>query len=362
MPGVPHWFENLLPEQGTELRRRLCAAHGLREGQSFALLEALGGDLVGAVRTVPAEVEGEPVVVDAKNPDASVDRASPAGAATRVPRGLSALPGAQLKLSMSMLDHRLVVPAQGETGEWLVKFGGDKYGDLAAVEAATMSWARQAGFDVPAHHCVPVADLLDLPFEGAMAPMAYAIRRFDRRDDGTRVHQEDLCQALDLPPGNKFGWWPVVTFDGALRFVTDVCGEEQGREMARRMGFCIAAGNGDAHLKNWSLEWGDRTRPVLAPCYDLVSTISFATLGWTSGPEGPSLALRLGGAKRFDHIDLSALTKLRSHSQQTWAAEELRAGVERAAAAWKDVEKDAPSAMRVALETHRRRVPILHAF
>jgi serine/threonine protein kinase HipA of HipAB toxin-antitoxin module len=74
------------------------------------------------------------------------------------------------------------------------------------------------------------------------------------------VHQEDLCQALDQDPENKHGGRDPsrrIAFDGALELVTDVCGEPSGRQMATRMGFCVAAGNGDAHLKNWSLAWGE---------------------------------------------------------------------------------------------------------
>ncbi len=46
---LPAWFENLLPERDSSLRRRLAALHGLREGQSYDLLRALGRDLIGAV-------------------------------------------------------------------------------------------------------------------------------------------------------------------------------------------------------------------------------------------------------------------------------------------------------------------------
>ena len=97
---------------------------------------------------------------------------------------------------------------------------------------------------------------------------------------------------------------PHVSLDGTLRFVTDVCGEANGREMARRIGFSIASGNG-AHLKNWSLLWGNKTRPTLAPCYDLLATISWGQrLGWDNPerPEGPSLALRVGGEHRFARL------------------------------------------------------------
>ena len=47
--GLPAWFENLLPDAGSVLRRRICEQHGLRESDSAALLRALGHDLPGAV-------------------------------------------------------------------------------------------------------------------------------------------------------------------------------------------------------------------------------------------------------------------------------------------------------------------------
>lgn len=39
------------------------------------------------------------------------------------------------------------------------------------------------------------------------------MERFDRRSDGSRVHHEDLCQALGFRPLNKYG-----DHDDAIRF------------------------------------------------------------------------------------------------------------------------------------------------
>lgn len=41
-------------DDGSALRQRLCAAHGLREGNRFQLLAAIGGDLPGAVEVHPS--------------------------------------------------------------------------------------------------------------------------------------------------------------------------------------------------------------------------------------------------------------------------------------------------------------------
>jgi len=238
---LPCWFENLLPERESLLRARLSGAYGLREGQSFELLRVLGHDLTGAVEVRAGADFGEdratPVVADNTDQDAELASSSP-GASVR----FSALAGMQLKFSMSMVNQRLAISARSRDSLWIVKLAGTAYDELAEVETATMTWARHAGFDVPEHFTVPFEALDGIPdgwAEGAMP--AFAIRRFDRRPDGSKIHQEDLCQALGLRPRDKYGdQGPSVTLEGALRLVDDACGERDGREMARRIGFMIA--------------------------------------------------------------------------------------------------------------------------
>lgn len=363
VPMLPAWFENLLPERDGELRRRLCAVWGLRKGQSYELLARLGGDLLGAV-SVRDGAAGPLGLVEPGRDEVEVPGVAGLFEHAGSPAPyLSALTGMQLKFSMSMIDHRLVLPATGRTGAWIVKLAGSSFPLLAEIEDTTMRWAQCSGFDVPEHFVVPLEELTGLPVEPQEHQAnAFAIRRFDRRDDGTRVHQEDLCQALDQDPDNKFGVKDPsrrIGFDGALQLVTDVCGEPSGREMARRMGFCVAAGNGDAHLKNWSLSWGERERPVLTPCYDFVCTIAWRSqLGWGL-PGGPALALRVGGVGRFAELDDEALGRLTRRTRIGWAKDEMLEGARLALAAWRELEPDAPDPMRVAVREHLTLVPML---
>jgi len=352
--GLLPWFENLLPEEGGELRRRLCALFDLREGQSFLLLKALGTDLPGAVELIGDEDKDEQL-----STTLSVDNDA---AHPEMAGHFSSLAGMQLKFTMSMLNERLSLPAQSGAEQWIVKLPGEQYTDLPKVEAVTMSWARAAGFNVPDHRVVNVDQLTGLPSSwiGDLTEV-FAVRRFDRRADGSKVHQEDFCQALGLPPRHRFGETnPRISFDGILRFVVDVSGEGQGREFARRLGFMLACGNDDAHLKNWSFIWGEGSHPTLSPCYDLVSTVAWPRLGW-SERRGPTLALRLGGARHFAEVGEAVLKAFSKRSQQTWAGEEVTNGVLRAKTSWPQVCADAPSAMHTALSTHWQRVPLLKA-
>jgi len=265
----------------------------------------------------------------------------------------------QLKFSMSMVNERLVLPAVGSRSQWIVKIPGSDYAELAEVENATMTWARLAGFDVPSHAVMPFSALEGVPLDWIEQPApVFAIQRFDRRADGSKVHQEDLCQALGLRPQDKYGDRVLVSYSGATRLVVDACGEHDGREMARRIGFVIASGNSDAHLKNFSLVWGDRIRPVLAPCYDLVSTIAWPTLGWQR-PDGPRLALRLGGESLFKRLDAAAVERFASDAGYAWVKEAIFEGMERARGAWPEVAGSTPLRMRAAIMQHWRAVPVL---
>jgi serine/threonine-protein kinase HipA len=80
---------------------------------------------------------------------------------------------------------------------------------------------------------------------------------------------------------------------GALAYRgTDIKGL---REFARRLTFNLLIGNGDAHLKNWSLIYRDGRTAELSPAYDLVSTAPYMT------GEVEDLGLKFGGSRRLDH-------------------------------------------------------------
>src|SRR5699024_3462943 len=64
-------------------------------------------------------------------------------------------------------------------------------------------------------------------------------------------------------------------------------------------------GNGDAHLKNWSLIYRDPRRPTLSPVYDVVSTLLYAPAG-----EPEDLALSFFGDRDFAAIKLDHLRRL----------------------------------------------------
>jgi len=101
-----------------------------------------------------------------------------------------------------------------------------------------------------------------------------------------------------------------------------------------------------------------RCLPATISCR--LSTVAWPRLGW-SERRGPTLALRLGGARHFAEVGEAVLKAFSKRSQQTWAGEEVTNGVLRAKTSWPQVCADAPSAMHTALSTHWQRVPLLKA-
>jgi serine/threonine-protein kinase HipA len=56
----------------------------------------------------------------------------------------------------------------------------------------------------------------------------------------------------------------------------------------------VLIGNGDMHLKNWSLLYPDRRTPVLSPAYDFVATLPYIP--------NDTLALTFGGSRSLGGI------------------------------------------------------------
>lgn len=354
--GLPEWFENLLPEPGSYLRARLATVWGLREHDSLGLLVALGLDLPGAVTLKVEESTRHSTYAETSGP-------VPTPAPREEDRFRFSLAGMQLKFSMAALGQRFSLAASAENRRWIVKMPGAAFPKLPEVEDSTMRWARAAGHNVPPHRVIEASQIDGLSKEWHDgAGRAFAIERFDRRDDGTRVHHEDLCQALALLPIHKYGdTGPRPTsHDGIMRLVNQASGEDEAREHARRVGFVIASGNDDAHLKNWSFEWGSASRPHLSPCYDQVSTITWPPFGWEK-KGGPKLALSLGRVRKFASLDRAALIRHAERSGVPWAHEAVIEGIERARHVWSAVKEQAPAEMVAALKIHWSQVPILRA-
>lgn len=333
---VPPFFSNLLPEG--HLRTYLAELAGVKPEREFFLLAMLGADLPGAITVTPLTAGGHAVEPQEDDEQGHHDRRN--DGVLRF-----SLAGVQLKFSAVMeASGGLTIPAHGVGGSWIVKLPSTQFQAVPENEYAMLGLARAAGITVPEIRLVPVGDIRGLPEAAArMEGKALVVERFDRAAGARRIHMEDFAQVFGLFPDDKYGHRSYANIASVLWAET---GEEGTYEFVRRLVFSVLIGNGDMHLKNWSLLYPDGRTPVLSPAYDFVATIPYIP--------GDKLALNFGGSQSLNEITVDQVRRFadraRLPASPVW--EIVREMVERTAAAWKTLDqKDIlPSEMRKAID------------
>jgi serine/threonine-protein kinase HipA len=285
---LPPWFSNLLPEG--PLLEYIARKADINPAREFSLLSFLGSDLPGAVRVI-----NEGTSLQENNPPAETILKQDG------PLRFS-LAGVQLKFS-ALLNERgkLTIPAAGIGGEWIVKLPSSTYPSVPENEAAMLTLAAHVGIPVPEHRLVSIDSIAGLPenlgnFAGVQA---LAVRRFDRGESGARVHMEDLAQVFAIFPHDKYKNVGSVRI---AQLIGQILGPEAAQDFIARLTFIVLTGNGDMHLKNWSLLYPDGRKPILSPAYDLVSTVPYI--------QNDGLALNLAGEKSFAGITKDRFRRL----------------------------------------------------
>ena len=338
--SVPEWFANLLPEQGSGLRRLVAAELGKRRIHDFVLLNHLGEDLPGAVRVVPLD----------DLPDHDQPETCSHDHALRF-----SLAGVQPKFSMRFEGEALVLPATGSGGDWIVKLPDERFPAVPANEYAMLHWAALSGIDVPEAALVPGSQVSNLP-EGLADPSepVLAVRRFDRTNEG-RVHQEDFAQVREVAADSKYD---RANYAGLGRVIRAVCPPEDVVEYVRRLVAMIVMGNADAHLKNWTLRYPNGRQARLSPAYDLVCVAACPKAG-------QKLAFPLSGTVNCDRVTLDSF---RAMSPSLMLPDEqiaatVRESVAALATSWPQVKQDCPVPGMVvtAVDERLEQLPLMRA-
>lgn len=331
---LPPFFSNLLPEG--VLRDYLARRAGLKPMREYPLLEVLGPDLPGAV-TVRAVSDG---VVDDDQHHEHAD-----GAGRQGPLRFS-LAGVQMKFSaIEKAQGGLTIPASGRGGDWIIKLPSVRFRGVAANEFSMMRLARAMGMNIPHVELVPLGQIEGLPEGiGRIEEEAFAIRRFDRREDGGRIHIEDFAQVFGVYPGEKYD-------KGSYRYLAKVLwletGEEGVREFIRRLVFNTLIGNADMHLKNWSLIYPDGRTPQLSPGYDFLSTTVYM-------PD-ETVALKFSRSKRFVDFTMDEMLYLaaRAALPEALVRDVVTETVERFHQVWGDEQDHLPISVDLKAEINR---------
>lgn len=339
------FFSNLLPEG--HLRRYLAEKTRVHPDREFLLLQTLGQDLPGAI-TLAAEDSQDQAI----STDTPCDTGTESSAIAHALR--FSLAGVQLKFSaVQNAQGSLTIPARGVGGDWIVKLPSREFRHVPENEFSMMTLAKRIGINVPAIDLVEVASVHNLPAGiQQFGNQAFVIKRFDRMNDGKRIHIEDFAQIFGVYPHEKYD---RASYRSLARVIAAESGDDDIAEFIRRATFNVLIGNGDMHLKNWSLIYHDQRHARLAPAYDFVSTIAYLP--------GEQSALNFSRSKAFsdytqDELEhLAAKAALPRHFVLETARETVALFVQH----WNEEKAHLPMSreVREAIEAHLRTLPIM---
>ena len=270
-------FDNLLPDSDT-IRKRVAERVGAEGIDAYSLLAALGHDCVGALQFLPDGVDpGPPGAIDG-TPISDDEVATIINNLASAPLGMGedqdfriSIAGAQEKTALLRVDGQWLKPSGTAATTHILKpqIGQLPNGvDLSnSVENEHLCLKLLAALDVPTAN-TEIAD-----FGGRRT---LVVERFDRRwtKDGRllRLPQEDMCQALSVPPTRKY------QSDGGpgMRDIIELLkgSDKPDEDIAAFMRACILFwmfGATDGHAKNFSIAISPGGRFRLTPLYDVLT-------------------------------------------------------------------------------------------
>jgi len=298
---VRTYLRGLLPDDEQVLRRWSRSYHTSARNP-FGLLGHVGEDCAGTVQFVsPDRVEAQLAR------DGGITWLSEAEIGDRI-RLLRRDPAAWHvattgNFSLGGAQAKTALHYDRTTERW-----GAPWGAVPTTHIVKPAISGLDHHDLNEHLCLTAARHLGLEaavsrVEAFDGERVIVIDRYDRlgRADGTigRLHQEDLCQALGIPPVIKYqseGGPSAEQVIGLLRAETpdpDLCGENIRRFVDALAFNWIIAGT-DAHAKNYSLLLSGR-QVRLAPLYDLASALPYDDMY----PPKLRMAMRVGGEYRI---------------------------------------------------------------
>jgi len=266
---VSRWFDNLLPEIG---RPELAATYATTT-RLFDLLAVIGRDSAGAlvIRNID---EPHDAVIGSYRP---VDLEGIAALVLDLARRPLGDDG-RMRASLAGVQGKLMLAA-GRDGDWQLPVDGAPSTHILKPEPLDVPFGSSANEAV----CTRLARLCGLtPCESELLTLpggrlAFVTSRYDRRYDAAgaleRVHQEDMCQALDRAPGAKYEQPHESLLVRVAQMLSRYATVADVRRLLAQVTFHVAIGNADAHAKNVSILHPPDGSVQLAPVYDVANTV-----------------------------------------------------------------------------------------
>lgn len=264
MSTVHPIFEMNLPEGALRERLRLLFAKTVPDFDELAMLSIVGQSQIGRLRYAPAGSSALPEV-----PEEDIPRLlAHAGAAElfddllRKYASHSGVSGIQPKVLLRGKRRAAGLDRVTERGAThIVKsFDPREYPDLCANELFCLTAARLAGLPVVKAKLSANRSIL-------------AIERFDRAAHGRYLGVEDFCVLSALRAYGKYEGSYELVARRIEQYVSPIEQRAAKEQLFAMVALFAAVENGDGHLKNFAVTYGDPEGVVrLAPIYDVVCT------------------------------------------------------------------------------------------
>jgi serine/threonine-protein kinase HipA len=321
--AIDVYLRGLLPDNERILERWASKYH-VSARNAFALIAEVGEECPGAVQFLTLEradlVRKQPrglqvKWLEEKDVENRIIALNQDQAAWRLPEdtGQFSLAGTQPKTALLRLDGRWGVPSGRTPTTHILKppikdLNGHAENEhiclllaraagLAAANSEIRRFGKEVAIVVERYDRIPTVEMARAAeAESATSESiawAKSLRRQAKDQPIQRLHQEDLCQALGIPPTRKYqnegGPTPAQ--------IADVLREHSSRPQEDIPAFVDALafnwliGGTDAHAKNYSLLHGRDGRVRLAPLYDVSSVLPYPRMNTPR----VKLAMKIGG-------------------------------------------------------------------
>lgn len=301
------FFNGLLPES-EHTRIAIGKKYGINPKNDFSILQAIGYDCAGAVSFFDSDDEQTPSKYLQKSYEIDytplsddelekfINELPQKPLATGIEDMRLSLAGAQDKTSVIVVDGQIGIPKDNVPTSHIIKPAINGFNETIENEFICIKAAEKLGIKVP-----------DVKISYANKTKYFLIQRYDREvldNKIKRIHQEDFCQASNIPSAYKYQAEGGVDFKRCFEILRATSQPAVAiNQFIQLMIFNYLIGNNDAHGKNFSILHYDNGEIKFAPAYDILCSEVYPGLS-------NKMAMKIGGHYKHDEVLLRHFEKL----------------------------------------------------
>lgn len=300
------FFNGLLPES-EHIRIAIGKKYGINPKNDFSILQAIGYDCAGAVsffdggdeqaslKYLQEFYEIEYSLFSEDELEKFINELPQKPLTTGIEDMRLSLAGAQDKTSVIVVGGQIGYPKNNVPTSHIIKPEINGYDETIENEFICIKSAEKLGIKVP-----------NVKICYANKTKYLLIQRYDRElidNKIKRIHQEDFCQASNIPSVYKYQSEGGVDFKRCFEILRVTSQPAVAiNQFIQLMIFNYLIGNNDAHGKNFSILHYDNGEIKFAPAYDILCSQVYPELS-------NKMAMKIGGHYNHDEILLRHFEK-----------------------------------------------------